>query len=106
MEAPRPQYRRTYIRKWREYRNLTQAQLAERIGISIPQLSRLENGQRQYTQALLERAAEALSTDAASLLMRDPSKDDAIWSIWENLKPEERRQAAAVIDALKKASNH
>lgn len=83
--------RRTFIRQWREYRQLTQDALGDRIGLSKPQLSRIENGQQPYSQDLLEALAEALQTDVASLLMRDPSQDDAIWSIWEQAKPGERR---------------
>ena len=100
----RPVYRRTFIRQWIDYRGLTQAQFAARIPISESQLSLILNGKRQYTQAFLERAAEELKTDPASLLMRDPTKDEALWSIWEGLEPAQKRQAAAVIDALKKAS--
>lgn len=106
MAKTRRQYRRTFIKQWREYRNLTQAQLASRVGISEPHLSLIENGRRQYTQETLEALADALGTTAASLLMRDPSRDDALWTIWDGLEPAERQQAAVIIDALKKASNH
>lgn len=51
----------------------------------------LENGKRGYTQETLEAIADALQTDVASLLMRDPTDPDAIWSIWDNAKPGERR---------------
>lgn len=100
----RPVYRKTFIKQWIDYRGLTQAVFAARIPISESQLSLILSGKRQYTQAFLERAAEELTTDPASLLMRDPTKDDGLWTIWEGLEPAQRRQAAAVIDALKKAS--
>jgi hypothetical protein len=35
--------------------------------------------------------------------MRDPSADDAIWSIWENDSEGERRQITEVAKALKRA---
>ena len=105
MAPRRPQYRRTYIKQWRVYRNLTQAQLASRIGISEPHLSLLENGRRQYTQAFLEKAADALGTEPASLLMRNPELEDPMWSVWEDLDPAQKRQAASVIEALKKVAS-
>lgn len=104
MAPRRPQYRRTFIKQWREYRNLTQEQLAARIGISESHLSLLENGRRQYTQAFLEKTAEALATEPASLLMRNPLLDDPIWSIWDGLDPVQKRQAAAIIEGLKKVA--
>lgn len=84
-------YRKTYIREWRKYRVLTLEQLAERIEMTPSHLSMLERGQRAYTQETLEAVAHALQTDAASLLMRNPLDQDAIWSIWDQAKPGERR---------------
>lgn len=84
-------YRRTYIRAWREHRGLTLEQLAERIEKTPSHLSMLERGLRAYAQDTLEAIADALQTDVASLLMRNPADPDAIWSIWDNAKPGERR---------------
>jgi transcriptional regulator with XRE-family HTH domain len=87
----RPRFRRTYIAQWRDYRHLTQEQLAARLNMTQSHLSMLENGKRGYTQETLEAVADALQTDVASLLMRDPTDPDAIWSIWDNAKEGERR---------------
>lgn len=35
------------IKVWREYRQLTQLQVAEKIGISVPYVSKLESGKRK-----------------------------------------------------------
>jgi transcriptional regulator with XRE-family HTH domain len=101
MKAPKQQYRRTYVRQWRQFRNLTLEQLSSRIGLTPSGLSMLERAERPYTQGTLERLAEALGTDPASLLMRDPSDERAIWSIWDHASPGEREQIAAVVRALK-----
>jgi len=99
--------RKTYIRQWREFRdNMTQERLVARllekgIEISVAQYSRIENGVSPYTQDTLEAIADALRTDPASLLMRNPEDDDAIWSIWDQAKPGERKQMEKVIKALK-----
>lgn len=94
--------RRTFIREWRKYRDLTLEQLAERLDMTSSHLSMLERGQRAYTQDTLEAIADALMTDVASLLMRDPSDPEAIWTIWEQAKPGQRKQIVDVARALVK----
>jgi transcriptional regulator with XRE-family HTH domain len=94
------QLRRTFIREWRKHRMLTLEQLGERTEMTASHLSMLERGQRAYTQETLERVAEALTTDAASLLMRNPADQDAIWSVWEQAKPSERRQIVELAKVL------
>lgn len=96
--APR---RRTFIREWRDYRNLTQEALAGRLDMSAAQLSRIEAGSQPYTQDVLEALAHALQTDPASLLMRKPG-DDEIWSIWDRAKPGVRQQITEIAKTLTK----
>jgi transcriptional regulator with XRE-family HTH domain len=98
----KPQYRRTFIREWRQHRNKTLQQLAEAVGTTHASLSRLERGKQPYSQALLEALAEALQTDVASLLMRDPSDPEAIWSVWDQAKPGVRRQIVEIAKTLTK----
>jgi transcriptional regulator with XRE-family HTH domain len=98
------QFRKTYIREWRKHRGLTQEQLSSRLeelgqhDLGATGLSMLENGKRGYTQAALEAIAQALNTDPASLLMRNPNDADAIWSVWDQAKPGERRM---IVDIAK-----
>jgi transcriptional regulator with XRE-family HTH domain len=94
------QRRRHFIKHWREYRGLTQDQLADRLGMSKASLSRVENLLQPYTQDLLEGLAEALNTDPASLLMRNPQDPAAIWTIWDQAQPAERAQIEDVARVL------
>ena len=48
------------IKAWREYRGLTQQQLAQAVGISSPYLSQLETGKRTGTAEVLAAIARAL----------------------------------------------
>jgi DNA-binding XRE family transcriptional regulator len=48
------------IKLWREYRSLTQRELADRAGISKPYLSQIESGKRQGTLETLAAIARAL----------------------------------------------
>jgi transcriptional regulator with XRE-family HTH domain len=97
--------KRTFLREWREVRNLTLERAAERLDMSAAQLSRIETGKAPYTQDLLEVAAVAYRTDVASLLMRDPSDPDAMWSIWDQAKPGQRKQIVEVAKALIKTGS-
>lgn len=92
---------KTYLREWRKQKpGRTLEQVAEHIGISQPQLGRIEKGQQQYTQDLLEALAEMYGCGVADLLMRDPTKPDNIWSLWERAKPGQRDVIAAAADAI------
>lgn len=95
-EPPR-QFRKTYIRAWRKFRNLTLERLVERLvdtagEMTVGNLSQIERGNQPYSQPQLEALAEALQTDVASLLMRDPTDSEALWSIWDQAKQGQRQQ--------------
>lgn len=49
------------IRVWREYRGLSQRELAEKTGISVPYLSQLEKGKRKGSLDVLAAIAHALN---------------------------------------------
>lgn len=49
------------IKVWREYRGLSQAQLAEKAGISVPYLSQMETGKRTGSVESLSAIAKALN---------------------------------------------
>ncbi len=94
--------RTTFIRQWREFRGLSQDQLADRLYTSKASISRIEKGTQAYTQDFLESAAEALRTDPASLLMRNPEDDEAVWSVWERAKPGERQMIEDIVRTVVK----
>jgi DNA-binding XRE family transcriptional regulator len=56
------------IRVWREYRGLTQQQVAEKAGISKPYLSQLESGKRNGTTDILKNIAQALHVSLDELV--------------------------------------
>jgi transcriptional regulator with XRE-family HTH domain len=97
---PERRHRPTFIREWRQSRGLTLEQLSDRIGITHASLSRIERGLQPYSQPLLEAIADALQTEPASLLMRNPGDPEGIWSIWDQAKPGERRQIVEIAKTL------
>jgi transcriptional regulator with XRE-family HTH domain len=98
--------RRTYFRQWRIYRGFSQEQLANRLDTSVASISRIENGSQPYTQDVLEALAEALNTDPASLLMRNPEEPEAIWSLWDNAKPGERQMIVDIARTVTKTGTN
>ncbi len=57
------------IRVWREYRGLTQQQLATQAGISKPYLSQLESGKRHGTTDVLSAIAQALRLNLEDIVV-------------------------------------
>jgi transcriptional regulator with XRE-family HTH domain len=103
-EAPPKQ--RHFIRQWRKYRGKTLEQVADHIHMTHQNLGKIERGQVPATDQLMEVLAELYSTDVASLHMRDPTKDDARWSVWDEVKgmtPKQAQRALRLVRAVKDA---
>lgn len=90
---------------------MTQEQLAERVttyfenqgmdkAYTYASVGRLENGKLSYTQPVLEAIADALRTDPASLLMRNPLDSDAIWSVWDRAKEGDRVKIVEIANTI------
>ena len=95
--------RRTFLRQWREYRNLSQDAAADRIGVSRTLLSLVENGKAPYNQSFLEAAAMAYMCEPQDLLVRNPKDKSAIWSLIDAVRtaPEStQKQIQAVVETL------
>jgi DNA-binding XRE family transcriptional regulator len=56
------------IKVWREFRGLSQTELAEKAGISAPYLSQLETGKRSGSVEVLTTIAAALSLTLEDIL--------------------------------------
>ncbi len=111
----KPQYRRTYIKEWREKRGLSLRRLADRLEnspggdllISHTSIGRIEKGQQPYSQPILEALSAALGVPAWMLLEVNPEKDGDVIDITLRLNkapPELREQAISVINALLKSA--
>lgn len=91
------QLRRTFLREWRLYRNLTQEQAAERIGLDHSTLGRIERGLVPYSQGLLESAAEAYNCEPWDLLNVNPDKEGRVVDLTRILKDADPQTVAEVI---------
>ncbi|MCX6056794.1 MAG: helix-turn-helix transcriptional regulator [Chloroflexi bacterium] len=65
------------IKVWREYRELTQQQLADTAGISKPYLSQIETGKRMGTAEILSAIAKALDVSLDEVLTTGNNYNEA-----------------------------
>jgi len=98
---------RHYLKEWREYRSLTQQQLADRLPegsdgklTGKDQISRWESGKRGMTMDVQAALAEALQISPGDLF-RDPMQPSAD-ELLRKATPEQRRTALEVISAIMK----
>lgn len=95
---------RHFLRAWRKFRGYTLEQVAERIGMTHQNLGKIERGQVSFTEPLLDLLADAYRTDKGSLIMRDPTRKDPLWSIYDQLSlPERVKLVERVEEEFKKA---
>jgi DNA-binding XRE family transcriptional regulator len=57
----------TYLRAWREYLGLTQAEVAEKAGITQAALSQMENGESRLRKATKGKLARAMGINLEQL---------------------------------------
>jgi transcriptional regulator with XRE-family HTH domain len=89
-----------FIRAWRKHVGKTLVQVAEELHMTHGQLSKIERGGHPYNQELLEKLSDLFGCDVPDLLIRDPSRGENIWSLWDRAKPGERIQIEEVAAAL------
>lgn len=77
---------------------MTLERAGEAVGMSHAQLGRIERGLQPYNQELLEALADLYRTDPASLIMRDPTADDPMWSLWDQAQEAERKDTAKYLE--------
>lgn len=82
----RPLYQRTFIKAWREFREMSQEELAEKVaeylleneisekGYTYASIGRMENGRIPYSQPIMEGISKALGVSVATLITTPPPK--------------------------------
>lgn len=60
------------IKKLRELKNYTQAYMAEKLNMSVPGYSKIENDKTDITISKINAIAEVLEADLATILNFDP----------------------------------
>jgi transcriptional regulator with XRE-family HTH domain len=113
-------HHRNFIRHWRKYRNLTQAQVvdkleqfrdrstsSERIAITEASLSRIEAGTQNFSMAVLAALAEILEADQpGELLVTNPFAGTlSVMRALDGLSPVQQDAALKVIEAMREGMN-
>ena len=86
------------IRKLRKAKNLTLQNLAKKVGVSIVNISHIENGRSGASRKVIQKLAKALDYDADKLLA-------AADEIGEDVERIIRKIPSAVPDFLRTAKN-
>jgi len=83
---------------WREFRGLTQDELAALIGTNGSVISLLESGGRGLSLKWLIRLAPALKTTPGMLLDHDPNNlDNSILELWGQVPDTQKPQAREIL---------
>jgi transcriptional regulator with XRE-family HTH domain len=88
------------LRRYRNYRKFTQAEFAEKIDISIPFLSDLENGKKWVSPHTLVKMAETLNIEAYELLKPERILPDDASNIVEHYTADIRAGFGAMLENL------
>lgn len=92
-----------YLRAWREFRHLTQDELAEKVDTTGSVISLLENGSRKLSPKWLRRLAPALNTSPGYLLDHDPNAlPTDVLDIWASIPEGDRATALRVLESFKR----
>lgn len=93
-----------HLRAWREFRHLTQDELAEMVGSSKATIGHLENGVRRLSDKWLTPLAKALNTSPGYILDHDPNDlPTAILDVWAEIPVEQRDQALKVLQSFRRS---
>jgi transcriptional regulator with XRE-family HTH domain len=95
-----PDDRRNFIGKWRDKKGVKQDELAAALGMSRENLSKIENGRRQYMQRHLELASKFLDVPIVALIAVDPDDYNDLMARWVCIPSNKRADALRVLDAF------
>lgn len=105
--AKRPPPERNHLKAWREFRQLTQEQLGERIETTGAVISLLESGHRKLSPKWLRKLAPALGTSPGHLLDHDPNDlPTDILDLWATIPEENREQALKVLETFRRTGTN
>jgi len=90
----------------RVQKKMTQKDVAEAIGASVQQISKLENGERKLAPEWLERLSKALNCSKGELLGEAPLSDDAraVLDMYEQLTDDQKKVIKSTLSAFLSAA--
>ena len=95
-----------FLRAWREFRQMSQEELAAKVDTTASVISMLELGERGLSAKWLRRLAPALNTTPGYLLDHNPNElPTDIIDIWSRMAEPDRNTARRMLEALKTGTN-
>jgi len=92
----------SHLKAWREFREMSQEDLAEKVDTTASQISMLETGERGLSAKWLRKLAPALGTTPGHLLDHDPTTiDNDVFDIWMEIDRRDRDTALRVLRSFK-----
>lgn len=105
--ADMPEKHPHYLKEWREFREMTQQELADAIGTSKTVISDLERSVLRLSDKWLRKLAPALKTTAGHILDSDPEKlDTDILDIWASIDIRDRATALRVLESFRRTGTN
>jgi transcriptional regulator with XRE-family HTH domain len=90
---------RNHLKAWREYRRMTQEELAVAVETTPAVISLLESGKRALSPKWLWRLAPILKTRPGMLLEHDPETlDSHVMEVWATIPEMSKPQAMRVLE--------
>lgn len=101
-----------YIREWREYRGLSLRKLAERLEVDAggklladhTQISRIEKGEYQFAEDILNALAVALDVTREDLLSKNPNKDGEVIDLLRKMDERDRERIIEMMKVMTKSA--
>jgi transcriptional regulator with XRE-family HTH domain len=94
------------LRAWREFRRMTQEELAAKANTTASQISMLESGERGLTHKWALKLAPILKTNPGHLFDTDPGDlDNDVFDIWASIDKRDRAQALRVLKSFGTGTN-
>lgn len=90
-----------YVSRLRKERGLTQAQLADLVGVSQAHISRLERGDDSASLKLIYDIANALRVQPSDLFEDRDDKEALLLQIFRNSSPEAQQMVLRMMEAVR-----
>lgn len=92
-----------FAKQWRKHKGLSQTELAERLGTTQSEISKVERLDKRVKVSDLSAVADGLGVSIDDLILVDPSNPDPAKAVYSKIRraaPEKQKQIMAVVDAL------
>jgi transcriptional regulator with XRE-family HTH domain len=103
MFMPKQFHPRPLLREWRLYRERSQAETADHIGVTQGHYSSMENGRKPCTITQLYALAAFFDCEPADLIDTDPTKPDRRRKVWDEIPPDAVEQALKILETFKRS---